>query len=268
MSVLRARDNPRVRRWARLVADARFRRSEGRIVVEGPHLIGAALERGWRLRDVLACEAALLDEELRGLVAKGGRSPVLVSEAVLKSIVESDTPQGIAAELELAETPASDGSGTVFLEGIQDAGNVGAILRSAGAFGVGNAVLDSGCADAWSAKTLRAGAGAHFLLHIRQVARLGAALDAFKGRLLCTVPRGGIALVEADLSGALGWVFGSEGKGVSEAVQARAALRVRIPTLASTESLNVAAAAAICFYASFGRRPGFSGRPSTPGAGS
>jgi TrmH family RNA methyltransferase len=251
MSVLRSRDNPRVRRWARLVADARFRRSERRIVVEGPHLVDAALAHGWKIVEVLATGAS-------GLTAKAGRTPVLVSESVLKSIVDSETPQGIAAELELpAEAPPPGGS-AVFLEGIQDAGNVGAILRSAAAFGIGSAVLDSGCADAWSAKTLRAGAGAHFLLQVRQVPRLAAALEAFEGRLLCTVPRGGTALDDADLSGTLGWIFGSEGQGVSEALQALSAVRVRIPTAPSTESLNVAAAAAICFYE----------KSSRPGAGS
>jgi len=241
MSVLRSRDNPRVRRWARLVADARFRRRERRIVVEGPHLVDAALAQGWKIVEVLATEAS-------GLAVKAGRTPVRVSESVLKSIVDSETPQGIAAELELPQPPAAAAGDTVFLEGIQDAGNVGAILRSAAAFGIRGAVLDAVCADAWSAKTLRAGAGAHFQLQVSQVPRLAAALETFEGRLLCTVPRGGIALEDADLSGALGWIFGSEGQGVSAELQARASLQVRIPTAEGTESLNVAAAAAICFY--------------------
>ena len=251
MSVLRSRDNPRVRRWARLVADARFRRSERRFVVEGPHLVGEALAHGWKIVEVLATETAAPE-----LLAKAGRPPVFVSEPVLKSIVESETPQGIAAELALPEAIAAREGSTVFLEGVQDAGNVGAILRSAAAFGVRAAVLDTGCADAWSAKTLRAGAGAHFALQIRQVAQLGAALDAFRGRLLCTVPRGGSALKGADLSGPLGWIFGNEGQGISAALRQKASLKLSIPTAASTESLNVAAAAAICFYAAAASRPG------------
>jgi len=210
-------------------------------VVEGPHLLEAALARGWKIVDVIATEAS-------SLTARTGRPPVLVSEPVLRFIADSKTPQGIAAELELRQSAAPAAGDTVLLEGIQDAGNVGSILRSAAAFGIRAAVLDAACADAWSAKALRAGAGAHFLLHVSQVPRLADALATFKGRLLCTVPRGGVALKEADLSGTLGWVFGSEGQGISPEVQKKASLQVRIPTRAGTESLNVAAAAAICFY--------------------
>jgi TrmH family RNA methyltransferase len=136
----------------------------------------------------------------------------------------------------------------VFLEGIQDAGNVGAILRSAAAFRIKDAVLGRGCADAWSPKVLRAGMGAHFSMHIGESADLAAEIARFGGKTACTVPRGGKLLAEADLSGRIGWIFGAEGQGVSEALAGRADLRVAIPMPGGMESLNVAAAAAICFY--------------------
>jgi TrmH family RNA methyltransferase len=190
-------------------------------------------------------------------VSGSGREPILVSDAVLDSIVESEVPQGIAAELDLPSAAGVVEGHAVFLEAVQDPGNVGAILRSAAAFGITHAILDAGCADAWSAKALRAAAGAHFALAVRQQERLDDALAAFKGKLVCTLARGGSPLSEADLSGTVGWIFGSEGQGVSAPVQRKAALRVRIPTV-SVESLNVAAAAAVCFYAAVNR----------PGAGS
>lgn len=137
---------------------------------------------------------------------------------------------------------------TVFLEGIQDAGNVGAIIRSAAAFGVGAITLDRQCADPWSAKVLRAGMGGHFALSIRQVDDLVAAVAGV--RLICTVVHGGQPLREANLSG--GWAFGAEGAGLSPALLAKAAQRVTIP-MAGGESLNVAAAAAICLYEAFSR---------------
>src|SRR2546423_3879058 len=258
VTVRGSRETPRVRRWAKLVRDARFRKSERRIVVEGPHLVGAAIARGLKPFAVLVSEEGSKHPEIRRLVAEAGAAAVQVSDAVLKAIVESEAPQGIAAELELPESPASRPGSAVFLEGIQDAGNVGAIARSAAAFGIGDLVLDAGCADAWSAKTLRAGAGAHFMLRIRQVASLGDALEAFGGKLVCTLPRGGVALQDAELSGELGWIFGSEGQGVSGSLQRRAALKLHIPTAPGTESLNVAAAAAVCLYAAASR----------PGAGS
>jgi TrmH family RNA methyltransferase len=135
----------------------------------------------------------------------------------------------------------------VFLEGIQDAGNVGAILRSAAAFDVRHAVLGKGCADAWSPKVLRAGMGAHFAMQLLE-GDLAEAIGRFAGTLCCTVPRGGIALAEAQLSGRTGWLFGSEGQGVSDTLAARADLKLSIPMPGGAESLNVAAAAAICFY--------------------
>jgi TrmH family RNA methyltransferase len=104
--------------------------------------------------------------------------------------------------------------------------------------------------------------GGHFALQVREVAGLEEALDHFEGRLVCAVPRDGKPLGEADLSGPIGWLFGSEGRGVSAALQDRADLRVTIATAPGTESLNVAAAAAICLYEGCRRRGGF----STPAA--
>ena len=91
---------------------------------------------------------------------------------------------------------------------------------------------------------------------MRETSALGEELQRFQGRVLCTVPRGGVTLSAADLSGPLGWLFGAEGSGVSPALQAKAAQRVTIPTAPGTESINVAAAAAICFHAAFSRPGG------------
>ncbi len=95
--------------------------------------------------------------------------------------------------------------------------------------------------------------GAHFAMTILENADLRAAIENFGGKLACTVPRGGVPLAEADLSGRIGWLLGAEGQGVSEALSARATLKVTIPMPGGAESLNVAAAAAVCFY-EFSRR--------------
>ena len=196
---------------------------------------------------ILATEESLAGKEVAGLAKQAGREPVLLSPSAFRAIADADTPQGIAAEIEIPKPRLVKGD-CVFLEGIQDPGNVGAILRSAAAFGAGAAVLDRACADPWSPKVLRAAVGGHFALSVQQVAGLEDALEGFTGRLVCTVARDGRPLGEADLAGRIGWIFGSEGAGVSAALQARAALRVTIPVSPGTESLNVAAAAAICLY--------------------
>lgn len=246
MSVLSSRDNPRVRRWIRLARDASLRRKERRALIEGPHLLAAALEHGHKPAALLATEEAAADAEIARLIS--GLRPVLLSKAVFKAIADAETPPGVAAEIAIPESSRKNASRAVFLEGVQDPSNVGAIIRSAAAFGVGRVVLDRGCADSWSPKALRAGMGGHFALDIAQIEDLGEQIEAFRGTVACTVPRGGVALAEAPLERNLAWLFGGEGRGLSDAIIQRADLRVTIPMAAGTESLNVAAAAAICLY--------------------
>ncbi len=248
MTAITSRDNPRVRRWRKLVRDARERRREKRALIEGEHLVAAFLDSGRKIEELILSKSGAGNFAV--LIRRSGKTPAVLGDAVFKLIADTETPAGIAAEIVLpASAPdLKTSKGCVFLEGIQDAGNVGAILRSAAAFGIRHAVLGLGCADAWSPKVLRSGMGAHFAMEILENADLAAAIGRFGGKVACTVPRGGKALKDADLSGRIGWIFGAEGQGVSAALAARAQLQVTIPMNGFAESLNVAAAAAICFY--------------------
>ena len=247
MTAITSRDNPRVRRWRELVDDARARRKARRALIEGEHLVSAYVDSGKRIEELILSKSGAARFEV--LAGKTGKPPLMLSDAVFRSMVDVESPSGIAAEISIpdAAVPLGRAPSCVFLDAIQDAGNVGAILRSAGAFGIGHAVLGAGCADAWSPKVLRAGMGAHFAMEVLE-GDLAVAIAAFGGRLACTLPRGGGSIEQADLSGRLGWLFGAEGQGVSEALAARADLKVSIPMPGGAESLNVAAAAAICFY--------------------
>ena len=249
--MISSRDNPRVKRWARLAQDARFRKAERRALVEGPHLVAALLDAGLTPLDLLVSEEKIDDPETQRLIKRAGIIPQELSQNVFKAIADTETPQGIAAEIEIPAAKETSKGACVFLEGIQDAGNVGAIIRSAAAFGVASIVLDRACADPWSPKVLRAGMGGHFSLTIAVSEDLSQLLSTFAGKLLCTVPKEGVALKDADLSGRVGWVFGSEGKGISAQALKEADLRITIPTAPGTESLNVAATAAICLYEAF-----------------
>ena len=250
--MITSRDNPRVKRWAKLARDARLRREEGRAIVEGPHLVAELLRAGLRPLALLVSESGLARPEIEALVKD--KESLVLGDGAFKALAEAETPPGIAAEIAI---PRIQGAGDrVFLEGVQDPSNVGAILRSAAAFGVGEVVLDRACADAWSPKALRAGMGGHFKVGIRQVVDLASELERFRGTLLCTVPSRGVPLAEIRVEGIAGWIFGAEGQGVSDAVASRAPLRVSIPTAPGTESLNVAAAAAICLHARFSRPGG------------
>ncbi len=252
MSILTSRDNPRVRRWRELTRDARERRKQRRAMIEGENLISAFLQSGRVVENLILSKTGSSRAEFIALARQTGKSPTVLADPVFRSIAGTEAPAGIAAEIALPgpELDLRTSAGCLFLEGIQDAGNVGAILRSAAAFGIADAVLGQGCADAWSPKVLRAAMGAHFSMRIAESAALAVDIGHFGGTVVCTVPRGGVAITAVDLSGRIGWIFGTEGQGVSDALAARATLRVSIPMSGSAESLNVAAAAAICFYQS------------------
>ena len=252
MTSLTSRDNPKVKRWIRLAGDARYRRSEKRALIEGPHLLAAALQHGIRPVAVLVTEEGAANPEIAALLPANA---VVLGKGVFRAIVDSDTPQGVAAEIVIPDARRATGN-TLVLEGVQDPANVGAIVRSASAFGIGRIVLDRACADPWSPRALRAGAGGHFALGIAETENLAAEIEAFKGTVACTVPRGGIALADAPLDRGAAWIFGGEGSGLSDETIRRADLRVTIPMAPGTESLNVAAAAAICLYRAFSRSAG------------
>jgi RNA methyltransferase, TrmH family len=247
MTVIRSRDNPRVKRWAKLASDARYRKTEQRVIVEGPHLVAEALQAALQPIALIVSESGLKRDDIQKLIGK--QAPVILDDHIFGVVAEAETPPGIAAEIAIPQPKADTEKSCVFLEGVQDPSNVGAIIRTAAAFGVGEVVLDRGCADPWTPKVLRAAMGGHFKLGLRHVSDLANDLDAFSGTLVCTVLTQGVSLRDARLAGRLGWIFGAEGQGVSAGIAAKAATRVTIPMAPGTESINVAAAAAICLYA-------------------
>jgi TrmH family RNA methyltransferase len=250
MTFIASRDNPRVRRWRGLTRDARVRRQQRSALIEGSNLISACLDSSTLIKNLIVSRTGSERTEFVALAKRSGKTPLVLADPVFRSIADTEAPAGIAAEIALPRSgpDLATSAGCVFLEGIQDAGNVGAILRSAAAFGIADAVLGHGCADAWSPKVLRGAMGAHFSMRIAENADLAVDIGRFGGTVVCTVPRGGVAISDADLAGRIGWIFGTEGQGVSDVLAARATLRVSIPMSGFAESLNVAAAAAICFY--------------------
>ena len=179
----------------------------------------------------------------------GGRT-VTVEDALFATVSALESPARMGFVLPLPAQPAlQPDAATVILDGLQDAGNVGTILRSAGAFGFRQVLALKGTAALWSPKVLRAGMGAHFglgLLEGLEVDRL----DALRVPLLATSSHQGDYLHQAKLPWPCAWVLGHEGQGVSSALAARARQFVRIVQPGGEESLNVGAAAAICLHAS------------------
>ena len=248
-----SRDNPLLVRLRKLAQDNSAYRRAGQLWLEGEHLCSALVQHGLvPLQAVAHDEAWDADGALRELA---GRAPqvALLPPALYRSISALESPARLGFIVALPDMPPIQcRSATVVLDRLQDAGNVGSILRSAAAFGALQVLALKGTAALWSPKVLRAGMGAHFGL--RLIEGLDeAALEGLKVPLVATSSHDGTPLPQAHLPSPCAWVLGHEGQGVSAALLARCALKIRIPQPGGEESLNVAAAAAICLYASAAR---------------
>jgi TrmH family RNA methyltransferase len=136
----------------------------------------------------------------------------------------------------------------VMLEALQDPGNLGSILRSCAAAGMRHVLLSRGSVHAWSPRVLRAGMGAHFALSIHEGADLASAARDFGGTVFATRAGSRQSVFEADLKGRIALLFGNEGAGLSASLRELADRVVSIPMPGKAESLNIAAAAAVCLF--------------------
>lgn len=250
MKAIASRDNPTFRELRSLARDARRQRDSGRALLDGPHLVAAALDHG-HLPELLAVsDSAAALPEIAALLARCPQVPVLCLRDVLfRELSELATPVGILARIAVPPEPTFTVSGDcLLLDAVQDAGNVGTLLRTAAAAGVGDVLLGPGCAGAWTPRVLRAAQGAHFTLAIREQVDLGAFLDGYAGTSVATLAGAGRSLYDIDLSGPVAWLCGNEGAGLAPALVNAAKLHATIPLAAGSESLNVAAAAAVCLF--------------------
>ena len=250
--LITARDNPLLKELRKLSQDGSAYRKLGRCWIEGDHLARAALQRGVRPAVAVLAESAwpVLGAEF-GSVA---RKTVLLPDALFDGISGLESPARLGLVLDLpAEAAVQAGQAAVILDRVQDTGNVGSILRSAAAFGFSQVIALKGTAALWSPKVLRAGMGAHFALHLVEGVEAGA-LQGLDLPLLVTSSHQGELLHRAHLPWPCAWVLGHEGQGVGPELMARAALSVRIAQPGGEESLNVAAAAAICLHTSASAR--------------
>lgn len=249
---IHSRDNPLLKELRRLAQDSTAYRKQGRVWLEGDHLCRAALERGQQPSHAVF-QASWYDAVGHQWQEAGGKV-VVIEDGLFDTLSTLESPGRMGFVLPLPAQPALDASAaSVVLDGLQDAGNVGTILRSAGAFGFRQVLAMKGTAALWSPKVLRAGMGAHFGLHLIEGLE-PAALDALQVPLLATSSHQGDYLHRAQLPWPCAWVLGHEGQGVSAALAQRAAQSVRIVQPGGEESLNVGAAAAICLHASAASR--------------
>ena len=245
---IHSRDNAFVKDLRRLAQDTTAYRKQGRVWLEGDHLCRAALARG--LRASVAVFSESFWPSARVEYVQDAIKTIVLADALFADIsgLESPARMGFILDLPAPAVLRADAA-TVVLDRVQDAGNVGSILRSASAFGFRQVVAIKGSAALWSPKVLRAGMGAHFALDLIEGVGLED-VQALQVPLVVTSSHAGDYLHRAALPWPCAWVMGHEGQGVSAALEERAALRIRIAQPGGEESLNVAAAAAICLHAS------------------
>lgn len=248
-----AKDNPLLVRLRKLASDRTAYRRFGELWIEGEHLCAAFVQRGGvATRAVLSLEA--WDDDRMRVLASHADSVVLLPQALLPTVstLESAAPIGFCIPWP-GPGQVLAGQPTVVLDRLQDAGNVGSVLRCAAAFGFSQVVSLAGTAALWSPKVLRAGMGAHFALNL--VEGLGQnALSGLGVPMLATSSHAVQAIHEVALPWPCAWVLGNEGQGVSAELLHAAQQTLRIPQPGGEESLNVAAAAAVSLYESARQR--------------
>ncbi|HUO86612.1 MAG TPA: TrmH family RNA methyltransferase [Thermoanaerobaculia bacterium] len=225
-------------------------------LLEGPHLVAEAIAAGVELVDVLASPQFLDSAPGRRLATTLAPSPVAVEAELLASLLDADSPRGLAAvarlpRAPLAALPHRAGGVYLYLAGIQDPGNLGALARSAEAAGAAGLVLAAGSAHPNHPRALRASAGSLLRLPVAVGVELEALVEhlaPLAPRRVALATRDGIDPWSADLTGTLILLLGAEGPGLPETLVRRAELALTIPLAGGVESLNVTVAASLVLF--------------------
>ncbi len=245
-----SRDNPLYKRLKALGSSAQVRKKEGLSVIDGVHLVEACLASGRALEFVAVSESGMRRPEIARLAAAAAVEVTQFPDALFEALSTVVHGAGIVAAMRTPRDamPEAIAGDCLLLEHLQDPGNMGSLLRSAAAAGVRQVFCSPHTVYAWSPKVLRAGQGAHFALEIIEGVELELVVARLRVPLLATTSHGSHSVYEADLRKPVGWLFGNEGAGVSDALAAHATQQLSIPMPGVAESLNVAAAGAICMF--------------------
>lgn len=257
MEQITSRNNERVKQTVRLAKDAALRREEGLFFAEGKRLCSDLAVSAKPMYAFLTQKALKDDPALAGIA----ETAFLVSEPVADKLRETRNTQGVFCLFKLPDVCEGDlrpQKGVLLCEALQDPSNVGAVIRSAAAFGFGGVVFSPGSADPYGPRALRASAGAVLRLPVLPVADFSAFTTALKGKgaVMYAAAMGEEARPLADVSpwdenpaASVGLMVGNEGAGLSEAALELADYKVIIPMQNGVESLNAAVAVSVFLYA-------------------
>jgi len=257
MKLIQSRDNPYYKELVKLSRSSRHRSKVGQTLLDGTHLLDAYLDAGMLPQQVLVNSVALGNAEVIALLERATNIAVTqLDDKLFDQLSELKSPTGILALIDITQQDMKMEQirFALLMEDIQDSGNLGSMLRSAAAAGCDAAFLSKGCADAWSPKVLRAAMGGHFALRIYERQDLRNIANEFHGTLLAASLKATRSLYECDLDGNVAFMIGNEGAGLTDELMGFATQLVTIPIPGKVESLNAAAAAAICLFEVVRRR--------------
>ena len=244
--------NPRIKELRKL----RTGRGD-HVILDGPHLVGEACTQGIKLREIFVTERFLESTEGRELIPRLGTDVQTVAAPVLRALTDADSPQGIIGVAHLprsadAELPLHEQATAVYLERVQDPGNLGAIARAAEAAGIDALLLSPGCAHPNHPRALRASAGSLLRLPLAWQVEFdavpGLPWNGAEPSTVALAAHGGEDLYSTELKPPLLLVIGGEGPGLSSATEHAVDRVVTIPVQPPVESLNAAVAAALVFF--------------------
>ncbi|MBE0670192.1 MAG: RNA methyltransferase [Anaerolineales bacterium] len=243
--------NPKIKLIRALLSRARDRREAGAFVVEGVRLVEEAVNANWPMRFVLFDEA--LSERGRSKIESLmslGVDVEEVSTSVMKAVSETETPQGILAVLNEFQPPIPESPDFILIpDQIRDPGNLGTLLRSAAATGVGAVLVPPETTDAFAPKVLRSGMGAHFKLPIHSTnwEEIERIVNSMKLQVLIA-DMDGQSCWETDLRQPIALIIGSEAEGASESARRLANEKISIPMSETVESLNAGVAGSVLMF--------------------
>ena len=249
--MITSNQNPKIKLARSLMGRAKERREAGMFVVEGVRLVEEAVKGGWRLETILFDES--LSERGKSQVSSLKSKGVEVEEIstdLMKSLSETETPQGILAILQFYELPIPNNSNFVLIpDQIRDPGNLGTLLRSAAATGVQAVLLPPETTDAFAPKVLRAGMGAHFRVPIRVMEWEEIEQMSKSANLqMLLADMNGSSCWETDLRQPLALIVGGEAEGASQQARKLTTQKISIPMVGNIESLNAGVAGSVLMF--------------------
>lgn len=249
--VITSAQNSRIKLVRALQGRAKERREANAFVVEGVRLVEEVVHSNWKVRFALFDEA--LNERGRSQVESlrsQGIEVEMISESLMKSLSETEMPQGILAVLDFTQLPIPNAPNFILIpDQIRDPGNLGTLLRSAAATGVQAVFLPPETTDAFAPKVVRSGMGAHFRLPVRSMTWEEIEQISKSARLqMYLADMGGKSCWETDLRLPLALIVGSEAEGVSREARKLADEQISIPMKGEMESLNAGVAGSVLMF--------------------